>query len=313
MEAITGKFESLYGCLAVFEYFCLQYFSLKTSLRGNFKDKISLSRKIYFGFLILITMLLGVLSIISVSSSKKVTTKNVLTLIYAQSANYFFFFAIWSSLVQSFRSTSHIKKLFMNSKQIIESCSSEFDAFMCFETIPKSMLKRYAVESIVFITVYSATAYQKYSTGKLDVLWLVMSMIHTIFFIVVVNKFLFYVGLINFQLKFIESLLSNADTFKVTPSNKKIYFLSDSDLPLNFFVNSKCQEIWKVYNKILENGSLINKSCGCTILMILVDIIEAVTYSGYVLCATAMGDSSEDIIGKIHVAKIKIKKLISLN
>lgn len=298
MEAISGKFETLYGCLAVFEYFGLQYFSLKKSLRGNFKDKISLSRIIYFGFLILISILLGVLSIIKVSTVKKVTTKNVLTLIYARSASYFFFFAIWTSLVQSFWTTGHIKKLFMNSKQIFESCSSEFDAFMCFETIPKSMRKRYAVEVIVFIVVYSATAYQKYSTGKLDLLWIVISMIHTVFFIVVVNKFLFYVGLINFQLKFIEKLLSNADTVKVTIPNKKIYFLSDSDVPLKLSVNSKCQEIWKMYNKILENGSFINKSCGCTILVLLVDIIEVVTYSGYALCSNAMGDSSEDIIGK---------------
>lgn len=253
METSAIKLASLDGCLFVFEFFGLQYFSLKLALRENFKDRISFSRKMFFTFLILFTTLLGCLSMIATSFSQKVTTKNVLTLVYSQSTTYFFFIAIWISLVQSLVSTCHLKKLFMNSKEIAESCYDEFGATMCFEAIPRSMRKRYAVETFAFIIVYSVNGYCKYLTNQLDLFWAFLSIIHSSFFIIVVNKFLFYVCLINFQLKFIEKLLVSARFLKIGPPNKKIYFLSDCDLPLKRSGKSKYQAVFKMYNKILEN------------------------------------------------------------
>lgn len=297
LDGSAVKLAKLNGTLFVFEFFGLQYFSLKQTLRENFKDRISNSRKIFFSFLILFNMLLGFSSMLATSFSQKVTTKNVLTLVYSQSTTYFFFIAIWISLVQSFVSTVHLKKLFANSKKIAEICNNEFGTIMSFEAVPRSMRKRYAVETLILVIVYSVNGYFRYLENKLDILWLVVSIIHASFFILVVNKFLFYVGLINFQLEFTEKLLASACTFKAKPLNKKIYFLSDYELPSKSSKNSKCQEIFKIYNKILENGSLTNKSCGCSILVVLVNIIGSATYCGYVLCAAAMGDSSEDIVG----------------
>lgn len=298
MQTVVDQFSTLNRCLVVFEFFGLQFFSLKKTLRENSKDRIHIFRKIYFGALLSLYIFLGIGSIVSVSVANKVTTKNVLTLGYSHMTTYIFSIAIWISLIQAFVSTRQIKKVFMNSKEIAENCFEIFKISMPFDDLVKTVWKRYASEAFVFVIVHAAAATFKYAKGNFVFWEFLVIIFYTSYFIIIGNNFLFYVCLINFELQFIQKQILFAANGQLEGLNKKLSFSSNSDLPSKSASISSFQAIWKTYNKILENASLANKSLGNTILIILLNLITMATYCGYKLCARAMGDSSEKLIGQ---------------
>lgn len=297
METMVDKLATLSDCLVVFEFFGLQNFSLRKALRKHFIEQTSIFRKLYFSIWLSCLIILGCISSISVSTSEQVTFRNVLTLMYSQVTTYIFNIAIWMSLVQSFISTRHIKQLWKNTFEIAEYFNHEFGAVMRFNDLKKSIHKLYAAETLVFVAVHLVISSFKYMNVELFFGQATITILYTSSFVIVVNKFLFYVSLINFQLDFVQKLILSAGKHQQETLDKKICFLSASDFPLRTVKKSKYQSFWRTYNKILENGMLVNNSFGYTNLLILVNIITTSTFCGYILCAKAMGESRKDFAG----------------
>lgn len=100
----------------------------------------------------------------------------------------------------------------------------------------------------------------------------------------IIYKFVFYVDMVNNQLEFVVKLLDK--TFQ--PEEVKVVgemcFKNTLDDPLK-----KLRAIRKVYNIIFESGALVNRSNGLTILILLMDLVIAITASGYEIFVIAVG------------------------
>lgn len=300
MKLINSKSQirALHGCLVPYEVYGLQYFSLKASLKCNFKDSTSISRKIYFALLFIASLVFGG-GVIVLSSiySGKVSTKNVLTRIYSESINYTAFAALWIDLLQSFDSTKYLKKLFKNSKAIVESCYHELNVTMSFSRLRKSSWQRFLVMGTVFLIMQSTFMFRNKDLDDDYIVDLVIVVTFVTFFLMLTNKFLFYVCLINFQLEFVHKMLQSVTKNYFGPVNVKefnLYQKSHKDCELL----AKLHAIWRIYDKARENGTLVNKSLGISMFLTLMNIIMGIAYCGFVFSAAAMGDFSEDLFGK---------------
>lgn len=76
-------------------------------------------------------------------------------------------------------------------------------------------------------------------------------------------KFTFDVCFVNYQLRFLQKILNL--TFEEKQAKDRVGSIADeksNQMMKNLLV------VWKVYNKIKQNGSLVNKSCGLTMLLL---------------------------------------------
>lgn len=119
------------------------------------------------------------------------------------------------------------------------------------------------------------------------------------FAVINVAKYVFYVLLIDFQLKNVQKLLQSAFKPQSVPDVGKVYHLTIKD---NFGekVDKKMKKllvIWKMYNKIIENASLVNKSMGLTMMFVLMNAILGFIYSGYELIIGTIGGHQQGVVG----------------
>lgn len=300
------QLSPLNGCLVVYEWFGLQFFSFRTSLEKNFKDSISISRKIYFTIIFAVFFMLGCSSIGLLAMTSEVNARNVLTQIYSQSIVFVSFMTLCVGCFQSFVSTKHIKKMFSYTEEIVQITYKELKIPLSFESICKSTWRRFFVMACVFVTS-NATIYY-FSSPSLEEIIASFIVLITIgsYFILIVVKFLFYVCLINFKLDFVNMLLEytfnlNSKAFEVeffTIDMKNVDNKSNSRLTF-----SKLRTVWSIYDKVQENAALINKSMGITMLFALMNMIMILVNCGYIFCTVAMGDSTDLFDGKYSLCK----------
>lgn len=305
MKSIHSKnqLRNLHACLTPYEIYGLQYFSLKESLDKNFKDLTPFSRKIYFTILFTVSLMLGG-GVIVLSSvlSEKVSKKNVLTLLYSEFINYTAFVALWVGLAESFASTTQIKKLFANSKSIIESCYHDLNVTMSFSNVRKSAWKRLLAMGVIFLLAQSTFTLRNKEVDEGLIVDIAVVVTFVTFFLVVINKFVFYVCFINFQLEFVNKILQNELACHLKQLNIKVYCLDTKShkMKVENKIITKLQAIWRIYDKIQENASLVNKSLGISMFLTLMNLIMGMAYYGFAFCAAAMGDTSEDLIGNLE-------------
>lgn len=98
-------------------------------------------------------------------------------------------------------------------------------------------------------------------------------------------KFIFYVCLVNYQLRFLHKILQLS--FKKKSASSKKVKAVQSDL-----VMKKLLVVRKVYNKISENGVIVNKTIGFTMMLLLLETVMIITYVGYEICRNSLDNSS---------------------
>lgn len=292
------------GCLVVYEWFGLQFFSYKASLKENFKDSIPISKKIYFAILFAILLMLGCISFVSLALTEVVTSKNVLTQLYSQSIILVSYFTIWTGLVQAYTSTKYIKKIFSNTEVVVESCRRQLKVTLSFGRFRTSSWKRFCGMAFVIALAYAAFLAVATISGVDFLISTVALLTLGSFSVILINKFVFYVCLINFELEFVNTLLQSV----INLCTLKLYTLNvKNSSNCSRQVLAKLQAVWEVYEKVRENAILVNKSMGVTMLFSLMNIVMALVYCGYGFCTASMGGSNVALKGirKCHVIKGK--------
>lgn len=290
----------LNGLTFIFELYGLQYFSLKTSAGENFKNGISLFRKIYFLIFFAVAIVISFFSITDATPYQAVIVKNVLVVLYQQSISYFFFFSILSNYFEAFVTTSRNQKFFKNSMEIADSCFCNFKVEINFKEFRRKAWRRFLGIALLFVSCQIAM-FALNDGGELSSIFIAMfvPLFYESFSLMIVAKFCFNVGLVNFQLNHVHKLLKMVSESQLESFGLKVNFLSQADLRSQKQLTD-LQKIWKIYSKVCENGSLVNKSLGVSMLLIMVNLVMGLAHSGYEISVALMGGSTSiTVIGML--------------
>lgn len=290
--------EELDGTLKIFEIFGLQFFSLKSVFAKASGQQWTIFRIIYFIFLCTTCFVFGCLILITSFLTEKVTTKNVLTVFYLQLLNYYFLTALVSSLIQSAISTKHIQRVFISSQEISNISEKDFNVAMKFGELRKSTLKKICVMVVIAIVATCATIYAQFDNAQ--EFELLNTSLLTTLLSMIVCKFSFFVNLVNLQVRHIEELFVLIFQAKPSQTYGKVYRNDVMEKPGKQELR-KLTTVWKIYIKVSKNASIINRSMGLTILLVVVIAIMVVTYAVYDVCLAIMDDSQAQL-GKTFIA-----------
>lgn len=280
--------DELHSCLFIFEVTGLQYFSLK-KLLSHKSNGLEKWRVVYMLVLLLCIFSLAVSYVIHDHRAIEgnVTPKNVLMFAIQNTMNFGIIMVEIISLLQSYWSTRKIMKIYAALKEIVHLCFNDFKTFIDFTKIKERAWKRFR-QMLAFIGVLhiSLTLYHIKSTDAICQLFL--GIIPLFFLTMVVNKFVFYVDLVNSLLEFLKYLLE--DIFKYEPI-KIISNLHSSTKTVKAPEDPmrKLRACWKIYMKIYDISGLINDSIGLTILVLLSSLVVTLTISGYEVFVIIVG------------------------
>ena len=276
------------GSLFLFEVLGLQCFSLKHLKPENVDKRPNILRTIYMFLLFcsLCAFTVGYVSHDRALTLQKKEPKYFLVFIIKNSMSVGLILVVFTSFVESYRSTKNIKKIFLNAKEITKACFNKFNVVVDFKKSKKGSWKR-VLKGIIFLVILQFFVIISNVLFSRDGSFVVLfQLFPSTYLLMIVFKYVFYVGMVNNQLEELKELLVN--TFKqqeseIIENGKSITVLSTMD-PL-----CKLRACWRIYNIIYENGLLINESQGLTVLMCLGSLIVALSISGYQLFVIIVG------------------------
>lgn len=285
------NFEELYSFMFIFEFFGLQYFSLRKLSPENFKTKPGIYRILYMLFMlvIIISMTVGYIIHDHTQVLKPITMKNLMLIAVQQSMNFGILLVLTVSLVQSYVSTNSIEGIFMNTRDIIQLCVYDFKIAIDFKRI-KSEATKTLRNFIIFIATLHGTSMLIHMKSSDELFQILLGMLPIFLLALVEYKFVFYVDMVNRQLEFFKNLLEdifkcqlirNIDDFNFHITVRPIKAPND---PIR-----KLRAAWKIYMKIYDISGLINDSIGLTVLVMLMSLVIALTVSGYEIVVILVG------------------------
>lgn len=291
--------DALNNFLFVFELMGLQYFSL---VNDNLKDRPTALRTAFMFVIITLisTLLLCYFSFVPLKE-EIITSKTVLNFAIKHSMGVGLLLVVYTSIIQSYISTRSIKKVYLNTKEIVRIVYREFNVPVDFNLIKRAARKSILLMSLFLVTVHIVLAI-KTVKSLLNAIDSVFSLFAVFFLLVIVYKFVFYVAMVNSQLLLMRDLLRGVFKNFITKPN----FTTSSEIarltedPLKQFRAAR-----RIYNLIYENASLINSSNGLTILILLISIVITLTASGYEIFISIVGNIPETQISS------KFEKAIS--
>lgn len=291
--------ENLNSCLILFEYTGLQYFSLKPLTKDG--KRPSVLRTAYMLVLLVGVNALAVFYILFDYSMVRgeLTSRNIVMYAIKSLMIVGLVTVLSVSFVQSFVSTQSVKKIYLNSKETVQLCL-EFKLNIDFKKIKRNALKKVCA-MLSFIFALHGFVMLSHMNNLHNTLQLTLGIFPMLFLLVVVYKFVFYVDIVNSQLRLLETILE--EIFRYQPSK-----INDNDVdlkqvepskPVDDVTFSKLRVLWKMYNLIYDNGTLINESIGLTVLTLLIGCAIALTVSGYEIFVTIVGGRSiQNLPGK---------------
>jgi hypothetical protein len=310
--------EELNNALIIFEAIGLQYFSLKQVTRKNLWMRPSNVRTFYM--IILLCLITGVAvwfvqGEAVIETNETITAKNILTYALQHSINVGFVLVIIVSLMQSYFTTPKVKKIYLNMKEIAEIAMDQFNIKKDFSLVRKSASKRVKVVIFSFLAIHFTTYFIR-SASVTDIVPMLIGLLPIFYLVMIVYKFVFYVAMINGQMRFVLKLLE--ETFKTPPifvktvESMKINVTNVQLVRKHENSMSKLLGVRRIFNLTYENGSLINESNGLTILIVLVDLVIGVTAAGYQIFVIFIGGlPTEKLPGKIKEFSKSFKLVLS--
>jgi hypothetical protein len=279
--------QELNSALIILEVFGLQYFSLKTLSPKTLRARPSPVRTFYLIVLLVVMTATATWFIFNeavLDTGVTVTAKNVLTFAIQHSLNCGFILIIIISLVQSYVATPKMKKVYLNLKEISDIALDQFNIKKDFKIIKKNAIRRLRIVTVVFLTLHLSVFFLR-SVPRREIVPMLIGMIPVYYMIIIAYKFVSYVAMVNSQMSFVNRLIEEAfkrppipiktvETIKITLINPQ---------PVKKYDNptTKLLHVRRIFNLVYENGTLINGSNGLTILIMLVDMVIAITASGY--------------------------------
>lgn len=296
--------KDLNSCLVVLEWVGLQFFSLKHLNSRNIKDKPTILRTIIMITLVSALTLFVVFLFSNVTMSKeKVNARNVLMHAILSFLNIGVVAVIDASIIQSYILTCTTKNIFLNMKLISQLGFKEFGRRIEYKKIKKAALKRGLVVVVFFIATHIILTYSAIKTIE-DVVGAIIISIPTFICYAIVYKFVFYVDLINNQLKFFEKLVDEISECRKVEITEGFDFhlVSVGTKNESEDLMRKSRAARKIYILIFESVNLVNSSNGFAILLVIVDMVISLTSSGYELSVVALGGLSvEKIMGALKL------------
>lgn len=262
--------EELNNSLIIFEVFGLQYFSLKKLNVKELKARPSAVRLIYLIVLLFSMTIVAVWFVTTeaiLDTNEKVTAKNVLTFAIQHSLNFGFILVIIASFIQSFLTTSNVKKIYFNLKEIADIALEHFNMRMDYKEIRKTLSRRLTVVIIIFLILYFSIFFVR-SGPKNDMLTIFVGIIPLLLLLLVAYKFVFYVAMVNCHLRIIQKLLNEIFRHslvtvktidRVNIQTLNIQAIKKYENPIR-----KLLGVRQAYNLVYEIGILINESNGFT-------------------------------------------------
>lgn len=302
MKAPTME-EELNSFFVVFELMGLQNFSLKSLTAENAKTRPAIVRLIYFVILFLLNTFIMTTFFFhdEIGIQEEVTAKNVLMYAIQHSMNFGLIMVLLTGLVQSFTSTCGTKRIFLNFKEIIKQVQQEFGIVIDFSRIRKASWRRLSV-MLIFYGISHVTTFLSQISSASGIVPFILGIFPIVFLLMIVYKYIFYVGMVNHQLQFLRKML--ADIFKLQSSKatdislrmNQINYVMSPDDPMR-----KLRAIRTIYNLIYENGAAINDGNGLTMLTLLICLVTSLTVSGYQIFVLIVGGLPKDgAMGKLE-------------
>lgn len=295
--------------LLIFEVLGLQYFSLKLLSCKTLWTRPSIVRTVYMILLLIFMTGISVWFVTSeavLETSSTVTAKNVLTFALQHSLNLGLILVVIVSMVQSYFTTPKVKKIYLNFKEITDIALDHFNIKKDFKQVRKGAIKRITVVVSSFVVLHLTSFFFRFGSVN-DTIPMLVGAIPVFYLIMVGYKYVFYVAMVNHQMRCVLRLLEEA--FKrpliITKNIENIKFNLTNTQIVKKYENpmTKLLAVRRTFNLVYENGTLINESNGLTILIVLVDLVIAITASEYEIFVVVVGGlPPEKLIGKILIA-----------
>lgn len=276
--------ENLADCCTIFQFLGILYFSVKRlSLEtlNRYPSKIYI---IQFLITLLILTLQSILYTFKIWSDLTiaVNAKNALSYVIQNLAFFGLILLSITATVQSYIKFNSVKKIFVNCIKISQISQQYFGHIINYKSIKifhcRKMLKFFIFYIVAQIMVLS---FEMYHDIEDAIMRNSFALISSIFLNMILNKFVFFVDLVNCNLKYLTIVLNKS----CRESNQRF------------------KNLWKIYNLIEENVELINKCLGLTILMQIFIVSLTLAIFIYRLILTFAGHS---FIGQAAGELIKI-------
>ncbi|CRK88195.1 CLUMA_CG001976, isoform A [Clunio marinus] len=308
--------EDLNNCVQIFEIVGLQFFSLKSIADKNFMDRPSTGRKVFVIVLIVVITFMTILFLSKNDriNTKNVTAKNVVMFSIRNFMNVGLIFVVCSSIIQSYLTTHKAKIYFKNVKEISKILENEFGVVSNFKDIRNQTWKRFLLSFLFYNIVHITNGI--FTKDLQDFLNKSLGIIPLLYLWMFTFKFVFHVKLINHQLKTLQKMLQNI--FKYQPLKiidavniPQISIIKPMKPSLDLLRH--LQGLRKIYNIIYANSILVNECFGITILVLLCNIIIALTVCGYETFIFMLGElENSKTIETVSIMIMCISLLIAL-
>lgn len=264
--------------LKIFEVFGLQNFG---SDQINVREKPSKYRFIYMIIRMMIMVTLMIFYILRLQSKHNNDySKNDLMIFIQRTMNIGMILSVILSIFQSYFATNELKKFYINSRKILCILNKDLNIDLNFNEIRRKIYIRLFFMCAIFTGFYSISGdfYEYFELtfilSYIPILFFIMTIFHYVFFVDITYHFLLaitkHMQLMSIENRVIE--IMTVDYNKIIPVKP----VNNSDEKLRSL--KLCRAI---YNLIYESCSYINDSFGITILIMLMNIVIALTVSGY--------------------------------
>lgn len=287
--------KALNGFTFVLESLGLQYFSLKSLNKENFKNRAAIVRKLLlFTFLVV-----GVMSLIaylkedSEATTDNLNSKNVLMFTIQRTMNIALLTMAITCFIQSYVTRQSTRQFFFNFKEFVELSSRFFQTSIDFIELNRKIRKTSISVLTFFVIVHCVISFLVWSLSRdLECFVVIFLRIIPYFLIIAVMlKFVFFVTLVNNQLEFLRKILQNLlhNYSSIIPWNNCPITIVET-VKKGSKTETKLLMVRKLYNMIHENSELVNRCNGLTILALIIATVTALVYSGYEIFVMFIGE-----------------------
>lgn len=277
--------EELHNSVMVLEVAGLQYFSLKRLTKLNIDERPSVARVTYVivisaVFLSMVVFGLAQSNNISKKVEKTSPTHNILMAAASSLQWWGRIINFVLTVVHSYITSRKVKKFFLNSREVIQLLIQEFNHVMDLDQINNSAWKRFGIMTFVTCFCFFFFLYDQRDLSSFAMIVFVTLPTH-VFILITVYKFLFFVDLVNQQMKDLNFVL-----VKLIPrEDSKI----TSEMRLTNGLLTKLKTARRIFSLIHKNGVLVNTTNGVPILIDVILLILVLLLRGYEMFLIRMG------------------------
>lgn len=277
----------------------MQYFNSKNLDEKNLDEKLSIYRWLYM--IVRLCIMLFLIGFHIEDMREQAEAKNILAFVIQGLLNIGMVLILCVSVLQCFFSTRKIKLFYLEVNQILKLIEENFRSSLDFKRIKINTFLRFSTLFALFTGFFILSAdFTRFDyifyLGYIPIFFLILIIFHYIFFVDLTNQF------IRFLTSIMHEILKNNEISVITIYGKKLSSAGSLNSVSNqqIEITRKVKICRQIYNKVFDCSKLINQSFGLTILLMLSNVVIALTISGYRLFVVAVEKRGmNDLLGKL--------------